>query len=151
MDKNVFIVLQNYSLEFLFLDLLALICDKMILKAFKDKAKKFSFYVPYVLGIIFYAIYSLIFLKSSDNVFNMGITTGAICMIYDSIISEDDSLKKLLTAFVKQENVKEAEKAIKKSKFQKEEVEKIVKKYSALPLTEQEVQTFVTLILQKKE
>ncbi len=151
MDKNVFIVLQKYSLEVLFLALLALICDKLILKAFKDKAKKFSFYVPYVLGIIFYAIYSLIFLKSSDNVFNMGITTGAICMIYDSIISEDDSLKKLLTAFVKQENVKEAEKAIKKSKFQKEEVEKIVKKYSALPLTEQEVQTFVTLILQKKE
>ncbi len=151
MDKNVFIVLQKYSLEVLFLALLALICDKLILKAFKDKAKKFSFYVPYVLGIIFYAIYSLIFLKSSDNVFNMGITTGAICMIYDSIISEDDSLKKLLTAFVKEENVKEAEKAIKKSKFQKEEVEKIVKKYSALPLTEQEVQTFVTLILQKKE
>ena len=151
MDKNVFIVLQKYSLEVLLLALLALICDKLILKAFKDKAKKFSFYVPYVLGIIFYAIYSLIFLKSSDNVFNMGITTGAICMIYDSIISEDDSLKKLLTAFVKQENVKEAEKAIKKSKFQKEEVEKIVKKYSALPLTEQEVQTFVTLILQKKE
>ncbi|HBF44244.1 MAG TPA: hypothetical protein DDY82_04890 [Clostridiales bacterium] len=151
MDKNVFIVLQKYSLEVLFLALLALICDKLILKAFKDKAKKISFYVPYVLGIIFYAIYSLIFLKSSDNVFNMGITTGAICMIYDSIISEDDSLKKLLTAFVKEENVKEAEKAIKKSKFQKEEVEKIVKNYSALPLTEQEVQTFVTLILQKKE
>lgn len=143
MDKNVFIVLQKYSLEVLFLALLALICDKLILKAFKDKAKKFSFYVPYVLGIIFYAIYSLIFLKSSDNVFNMGITTGAICMIYDSIISEDDSLKKLLTAFVKEENVKEAEKAIKKSKFQKEEVEKIVKKYSVLPLTEQEVQTFI--------
>lgn len=151
MDNNVFIVLQKYSLEVLILALLVLLANKLLNKAFKAKLKKFSFYLPYLLGILFYFAYSAILLKSKDNVINMGITTGAIAMIYDAIaFSENDELASVLAIVVKEENLDKAEKEIKECKFDPAETERILKKYSALPLGEKELANLISFIQQKK-
>lgn len=152
MDNNVLIVLQKYSLEVLFLALLVLLANKLLQKITRAKLKKFSFYCPYLLGILFYALYSVIFLHSKENVFNMGITTGAISMIYDAIAFSDkgEELTTLLKIIVDEKNLAEAEKAIRSCKFDKTETERILKKYSAVPLGETELENLVSLILQKK-
>lgn len=151
MNNNVFIVLQKYSLEVLILALLVLLADKLLEKVLKAKLKKFSFYLPYLLGILFYAAYSIIFLKSRENIVNMGITTGAIAMIYDAIaFSDKGELTSLLSVVVEEQNLDLAEKEIKECKFDKTETERILKKYSALPLGEKELGNLISLILQKK-
>lgn len=151
MDNNVLIVLQKYSLEVLFLALIVLLVNKLLQKFTRAKLKKFSFYCPYLLGILFYALYSVIFLHSKENVFNMGITTGAISMIYDAIAFSDKSeLTSLLKIIVDEKNLVEAEKAIRSCKFDKTETERILKKYSAVPLGETELENLISLILQKK-
>lgn len=151
MNNNVFIVLQKYSLEVLFLALLVLLAYKLLKKAMKARLKKFSFYLPYLLGILFYFAYSVIFLKSKENIINMGITTGAIAMIYDAIAFSDKSeLTSLLSVIVEEKNLDTAEKEIRECKFDKTETERILKKYSALPLGETELNNLISLILQKK-
>lgn len=99
--NNVMFILKKYKIEIVLLALLVYIICFLLKKI--PVCKKFSFYLPYVVGIIVYYAYLLIVKHPTEDVINNGITIGALSLILNSIISscgKKDFKKELLYGLV---------------------------------------------------
>ena len=102
--NNVMFILKKYKIEIVLLALLVYIICFLLKKI--PVFKRFSFYLPYLVGIVVYYSYLLIFKKSSQDVINNGITIGAVSLILNSIVSacdKKDFKKELLYGLVAEE------------------------------------------------
>lgn len=87
MDKEIFLILQKFSVDAIVIGILICIICFFINKYGTKQLKKFSLYYPYLLGIVFYFAYTLIIPQGEmEKVFTLGITAGGVATIMLSFI-----------------------------------------------------------------
>ena len=92
MDKEIFLILQKFSVDAIVIGILISLICFIINKYGNKQLKKFSLYYPYLLGVIFYFVYTLIIPNGEmEKVFTLGITAGGVATIMLSFIKTQSS------------------------------------------------------------
>lgn len=84
-DINIIVTfLQKYSLELVIIGLITVIVTNIVKTLLPERLKNFKGYLPFLLGIIFYAIFSLLFLKNIDFylILSKGIQAGGLATLF---------------------------------------------------------------------
>ncbi len=154
--KEILIILQKFSLEILILAGLTSLIVYLINKFGSYTVKKFSVYYPYLCGIIFYGLYSLIFSLECEvsTIINMGITTGGVSCIFSSFFisqkNKQDMADNLLSGIISEKDLK-----IVKQKIQTAEdttaVAEIISDYSIFPMSAKQAEIFAEIIISKNK
>lgn len=149
--KEILFVLQKFGLEILILaGVISLICF-LINKYAPACIKKFAFYYPYLLGVIFYFIYVKIFKIDCqpNGAFNMGITTGAVSAIISSFIKGQNGKKNLaehlLDGLISEKDLKTVKSKISQTQ-DKRAIAEILSDYSVFPISADQAEIFAEII-----
>ncbi len=150
MDKEIFLILQKFSIEtIVFGGIICLICF-FINKYANNSVKKFSLYYPYVLGILFYFIYTLIIPQGEmQKVFSMGITTGGVATIMLSFIKTQKDkttlAEEVLRGIVSEKDIKIVKEKISKCNSL-QEIADIITDYSVFAMTYDQCMIFAEIL-----
>ena len=114
--------LQRYGAEVVALAVLVCLLTGLLKKIIPEKIKNFVGFIPFVLGVFIYAIYSFTLLSDSKfyEIFNKGIQTGAIATLIYTFLKQlkagdiNNSVSDLLTGILSSKTISEVVKVIKK-------------------------------------
>jgi len=155
--------LERYGIEVIIIGILIFVATYFIKKIIPESLKNFVGLIPFILGILFCALYSLIFLHEFVFyiIFNKGVQSGAIATLIHAfskqVVTQNGNLKKsvseLLTGILSSKTITEVLKTIKKqtqSSLSEEEktkeIEKIILDNTEVPEDVKEV--LIKLIMQ---
>ncbi|MBO7214064.1 MAG: hypothetical protein J6V66_01055 [Clostridia bacterium] len=153
--------LQRYGAEVVALAVLVCLLTGLLKKIIPEKIKNFVGFIPFVLGVFIYAIYSFTLLSDSKfyEIFNKGIQTGAIATLIYTFLKQlkagdiNNSVSDLLTGILSSKTISEVVKVIKKyctsNLSEEERIEKIEEILMQNPdIPDDLKETVVKLILQ---
>ncbi len=117
--------LQNYGIDVVILGVLVCVLTSFVKKFVPKSLKNFIGLIPFLLGVLLYALYSLLLLKNSlcFEIVNKGIQTGAIATLIYAFskqlkLSGGDIIKSisdLLTGILSSKTISEVVKVIKEN------------------------------------
>ena len=109
--------LQKYSLEILIIGIITVIVTNLVKKILPESLKNFKGYLPFLFGIIFYAVYSLIFIKdvSVYLIVSKGVQSGGLATLLYAFLKHlfnskgglKNSLSELLKGIISSKSIAE--------------------------------------------
>ncbi|MBO4963099.1 MAG: hypothetical protein J6C97_04905 [Clostridia bacterium] len=150
MDKEFFLILQKFSIDTIIFGIVICIICFFINKYGNKQLKKFSLYYPYILGIIFYAVYLLIVDKQTiEKSFSLGATSGAVATIMLSFIKTQNG-KTTLADEVLKGIISEKDLPIVKEKIlsstTQEEIADIISNYAIFSMSYDQCKIFAEIL-----
>lgn len=154
--------LERYGIEVLLIGILVFIITFFLKKIIPESLKNFVGLIPFILGVILYALYSLIFLHEFVFylILNKGIQSGAIATIIHAfskqVVTSNGNLKKsvseLLSGILSSKSITEILNAINKQtqstlteEEKTKEIEKIILQNTEVPDDVKEVLVKLTM------